>query len=89
MKGWFQGLTEDDMSDRTIRKGDFILITDPYEGNRYLRIGEVKDIEIYPDGDIKEYTVRFGYNSGTSEEDLEWYDYDLPGKCRVLQFETR
>lgn len=49
----------------------------------------MKDIETYPDGDIKEYTVRFGYNSGTSEEDLEWYNYDLPGKCRVLQFETR
>lgn len=77
------------MGDRTIRQGDFILIIDPYEGNRYLRIGEVKDIETYPDGDVKEYTVRFGYNSSTSEEDLEWYNYDLPAKCRVLQFETR
>lgn len=77
------------MGDRTIRKGDFILITDPYEGNRYLKIGEVEDIETYPDGDIKEYTVRFGYKPGTSEEDLEWFDCDLPRKCRVLQFETR
>lgn len=89
MKGWFDGLTEDDMSDRTIRKGDFILITDPYEGNRYLKIGEVTNIEFYPDGDTKEYTVRFGYNYDTSAEDLEWYNYDLLEKCRVLQFETR
>lgn len=77
------------MRDRTIRQGDFILITDPMESIRYLKIGEVINIEFYPDGDIKEYTIRFGYNYDTSEEDLDWYNYDLPGICRVLQFETR
>lgn len=34
------------MTERTIRKGDFILITDSYEGSRYLKIGEVKDRSI-------------------------------------------
>lgn len=77
------------MSDRTIRKGDYILITDPREGNRYLKIGEVISIETYPDGDVKEYIVRFGYNYDTSVEDLEWYGYDLTERCRVLQFEKR
>ena len=77
------------MSDRTIKQGDYILITDSREGSRYLKIGEVTEIETYPDGDIKEYTVRFGYNYDTSAEDLSWYRYDLPEMCRVLQFETR
>ena len=77
------------MSERTIKQGDYILITDPREGSRYLKIGEVTNIETYPDGDVKEYTVRFGYNYDTSAEDLEWYKYDLPEICRVLQFETR
>ena len=88
-KSEFKAVIEGNMTERTIRKGDFILITDPYEGSRYLKIGEVKDIEVYPNGDVKEYTVRFGYNYDTSEEDLDWYNYDLPEKCRVLLFETR
>lgn len=77
------------MSNRTIKQGDFILITDPRESSRYLKIGEVTNIEFYSDGDVKEYTVRFGYNYETSEEDLDWYNYDLTDICRVLQFETR
>lgn len=77
------------MNNRTIKQGDFILITDPRESNRYLKIGEVTNIEFYLDGDVKEYTVRFGYNYETSEEDLDWYNYDLTDICRVLQFETR
>lgn len=77
------------MSDRIIKQGDFILITDPRESSRYLKIGEVTNIEFYPDGDVKEYAVRFGYNYDTSEEDLGWYNYDLTDICRVLQFETR
>ena len=77
------------MNKITIKQGDYILITDHREGSRYLKIGEVINIETYHDGDVKEYTVRFGYNYDTSEEDLERYMYDLPELCRVLQFETR
>lgn len=77
------------MSGRTVKQGDYILITDPRESSRYLKIGEVVNIEYYSDGDVKEYTVRFGYNYDTSEEDLAWYQYDLPEISKVLQFETR
>lgn len=77
------------MNKRTIKQGDFVLVTDPRESSRYLKIGEVINIEIYPDGDIKEYTVRFGYNYDTSEEDLDWYNHDLSDICKVLKFETR
>lgn len=85
----FKAVIGGNMTKRTIRNGDFILIIDPYEGSRYLKIGEIKNIEVYSDGDVKEYAVRFGYSCDTSAEDLEWYNYDLPEKCRVLQFETR
>ena len=77
------------MGERTIKQGDFILITDPNESSRYLKIGEVTGIEYYDDGDVKEYTVRFGYDYDTSAEDLAWYRYDLPGMCRVLPLENR
>lgn len=77
------------MSDRKIRQGDFILITDPRESSRYLKIGEVTNIEFYHDGSVKEYTVRFGYDYDTSQEDLEWYNYELSDICKILQFETR
>ena len=77
------------MGDRTIKQGDFILITDPRESSRYFKIGKVTNIEFYPNGDIKEYTVRFVYNYDTSEEDLDWYNSDLLRICRVLQFEAR
>lgn len=79
----------DNMGERKIKQGDFILITDPNENSRYLKIGEVTGIEYHDDGDVKEYTVRFGYDYDTSTEDLVWYGYDLPGMCRVLQFENR
>lgn len=78
-----------DMKNRTVREGDYILITDQRESNRYLKVGEVINIEYDYDGDIKECTVRFGYNYETSEEDLSWYRYDLPEMCRVLKFEDR
>lgn len=71
---------------KIIKQGDYILITNPIEGYRYLKIGEVINIKTYPDGDIKEYAVRFGYNYDTSFEDLEWYRYDLPEMCKVLKF---
>ena len=77
------------MNERTIKKGDFILITDPREGSRYLKIGEVIGIDYCPDGDIEQYTVRFSHNYDTGAEDLGWYRYDLPELCKVLQFETR
>ena len=73
---------------KTIKMGDFILITYPYE-NYYLKIGEVIKIDYDFDGIAIEYTVRFGYDYDTSEELLEFYRYDLPDLCRVLQFETQ
>ena len=76
------------MNDRQVKIGDFILIINPRESH-YLQIGEVTGIEYYEDGDVKEYTVRFGYNYDTSVEDLDWYSYDLPDKCRVLTFADR
>lgn len=77
------------MTEKIVKMGDYILITDPREGSRYLKIGVITNIERYDDGDVKEYTVRFGYNYDTSTEDLDWYNYDLPDKCRVLQFADR
>ena len=76
------------MNDRQVKIGDYILVTNPRE-SRYLKIGEVTDIEYYDDGDVKEYTVRFGYNYDTKVEDLERYRYDLPDRCRVLTFVDR
>lgn len=73
---------------RTIKNNDYILIIDKFD-NYFLKIGEVIDIEYYPDGDIKKYTVMFGYNYETSAEELGWYRYDLPERCRVLQFVNR
>lgn len=73
------------MGNKIIKKGDYILITDPNK-NRYLKIGEVINIGYYSDGDIKEYIVRFGYNCHTDEDDLEFYRYDLPEMCKVLAF---
>lgn len=73
---------------RTIKNNDYILIIDKFD-NYFLKIGEVINIEYYPDGDIKRYTVMFGYNYETNTRELGWYRYDLPEKCRVLQFENR
>lgn len=77
------------MNERSINTGDYILITDHLEGSRYLKIGEVIEIERYPDGTVKEYTVRFGYNYDTGSVDLAWYRYNLPEICRVLPFGKR
>ena len=77
------------MNERTIKQGDYILITDIMDKNRYLKIGEVTNIETYPDGDVREYIVRFGFLYDIGVEDLELYKYDLPEKCRVLMFENR
>lgn len=76
------------MDNRKIIQGDFILITDPRESSRYLKIGEVTKIETYPDGDIKEYTVRFKYDYYRGIEDFEKYGYELEDVCKVLQFQT-
>lgn len=73
------------MSNKFIQKGDYILIVDPNQ-NHYLEIGEVINVDIYPDGDVKEYVVRFGYNWNTGIEDLEFYKYDLPEICKILMF---
>ena len=73
---------------RTIKKGDYILITDQFD-EYFLKIGEVIGIEQYLDGDIKEYTIMFGYNYETSQSKFGWYSYDLPERCRVLTFENR
>ena len=77
------------MGDQVIKKGDYILITEPREGERYLKIGEVVDVDYYSDGDIKEYTVRFGYNYDTGNQDLSWYNpSDLQYSCKVLNFKN-
>jgi hypothetical protein len=73
---------------KTIKSGDFILITDIYDGN-YLKIGEVIDIDIDFDGDPKSYSVRFGYGSETSVDTVVKYRYELLEGCRVLMFENR
>ena len=70
------------MTNKEIQKGDFVLITDPRESSRYLKIG----------GDdwaigLKEYTVRFGSNYDTGKEDLDWYDSDFPKQCKILKFD--
>lgn len=77
------------VGDYMIKKGDYILITEPGEGERYLKIGEVVDIDYYSDGEIKEYTVRFGYNYDISAEDLSWYNpFYLECSCKVLNFKN-
>lgn len=73
---------------KILKQGDYILITDQYDSN-FLKIGEIVDIDYYPGGGIKEYTVLFGYSYETSSEELDWFDYNLSDKCRVLQFENR
>lgn len=77
------------MHDKVLKVGDYILITDMREDERYLKIGVITDIEYYPDGDVEKYTVRFGYKYDTSCEDLAWYSYNLTEMCRVLQFADR
>ena len=80
------------MTNKEIQKGDFVLITDPRESSRYLKIGEVTNIETQNNGDdwaigLKEYTVRFGSNYDTGKEDLDWYDSDFPKQCKILKFD--
>lgn len=77
------------MSDITVKQGDFILITDQDIPFRYLKIGEVTNIEYFPDGDIMEYVVKFGEDPYSGKEDFQRYNYDLPYMCKVLKFETR
>lgn len=69
-----------------IKKGDFILIIDPRESDRYLKIGEVIKIQTDNNDNIEEYTVRFGSNYDTGSDDLDWYGADLLEICKILQF---
>jgi len=79
---------EDSSSGTAIKQGDYILITDPMQGSRYLKIGEVIKIETNPDGSVEKYTVRFGYEYDTGNEDLDWW-YDLPEICKVIKLEDK
>lgn len=72
-----------------IKTGDYILITDCND-EHYLKIGEVLEIETYPDGDKKTIDVTFGeVNLGAlvvhTYKAMDLEDY----KCKVLQFADR
>jgi len=68
---------------KVLRSGDYILITD-LKDSRYLKIGEIIKID-YDYGD-KNYTVRFRYDKETGQEDIQEYRYDLPDKCKLMDF---
>jgi len=78
--------TDDISSGTTIKQGDYILITDPMQGSRYLKIGEVVEIETNPDGSVENYTVRFGYDYVKGKEDLDYW-YHLSEICKVIKLE--
>lgn len=79
------------MSDKGLKVGDYILITDKGDFWHYLQIGIIKSIDSFNNGTIKSYSVQFNLpdiccgNIAMCKK-VHIYGFNLPERCKVLRF---